>query len=727
MRTIEQNPQTGPASRRAIPAYVSSKIQGHHLEKLAVVYVRQSTPRQVVEHHESTELQYKLADRAVAFGWPQDRVLVIDDDLGQSGTTAENRAGFQRLLAEIGLSHVGLVLGMDMSRLARSSKDWHQLLELCAVFGSLLADLDGLYDPGHYNDRLLLGLKGTMSEAELHLLRTRLTEGKWNKAERGELLGRQPTGYVRQPSGEVTFDSDEQVQSVIRLLFEKFEELGTGRQVFWYLRKNGIRIPVRLAYGPNQGQLEWHEPAPSTLHRILRHPQYAGAYAYGRSLVDPRRKIPGRPGTGHTRLPMEQWRVLLQDVFPAYITWQQYLANQERLKQNASQFETRGAPREGPTLLGGLVKCARCGRRMYVGYRGDPAHPIYCCRLDDPAVGNCRGQNLSASVVDELVARQVLQVLEPAAVELALEAETRIQREQDRLEQHWQQELERSQYKTQRARRQYDAVEPENRLVARELERHWEQTLLAERKAQEEYERFQQTHPKDLSAADRQRILALSADIPALWTSPSTSIADRQEIIRQLVDKVVIHAQGKTEVVDVTIHWIGGYRSQHEVRRSVARYADLRDHDRLITRLRELRDAGHTAEEIAQQLNAEGFHSPHRGHAFNAGTVRSMLSRQGLTKRPHRDAAIDAGFHKPNEWWLEELALELKMPSATLRGWCRKGWVHVRKVTLAYRRFIIWADAEELGRLRRLHKHRRGAPGVPYPSELTTPKPRSDR
>jgi len=326
----------------------------------------------------------------VALGWPQDRVLVIDDDLGQSGATAENRAGFQRLLAEIGLSHVGLVLGIDMSRLARCSKDWHHLLELCAVFGSLLADLDGLYDPGHYNDRLLLGLKGTMSEAELHLIRTRLTEGKWNKAERGELLGRQPTGYFRQPSGEVIFDPDEQVQAVIRLIFEKFEELGTGRQVFWYLRKNGIRIPVRLAYGPNQGQLEWREPTPSTLHRILRHPQYAGAYAYGRSLVDPRRKIPGRPGTGQTRLPMEQWRVLLHDVFPAYITWQHYLANQERLKQNASQFETRGAPREGPTLLGGLVRCARCGRRMYVGYRGSPTSPIYGCRLDDPAVGNCR-------------------------------------------------------------------------------------------------------------------------------------------------------------------------------------------------------------------------------------------------------------------------------------------------------------------------------------------------
>jgi DNA invertase Pin-like site-specific DNA recombinase len=727
MRTIENNAANVFASRRPIPSYVSGKIQGHHLEKLAVVYVRQSTARQVLEHHESTDLQYKLANRAVALGWAQDRVLVIDDDLGQSGATAENRVGFQRLLAEIGMNHVGLVLGMEMSRLARCNRDWHQLLELCAVFGVLLADLDGLYDPGNYNDRLLLGLKGTMSEAELHLLKTRMMEGKRNKAERGELFIRQPTGYVLLPSDEVAFDPDEQVQSVLRLIFEKFEELGTGRQVFRYLCANGIRIPVRPAYGPNRGRLEWREPTPSTLHRILRHPQYAGAYVYGRAPTDPRRKIPGRPGTGKKRVPMEQWQVLRRDALPAYITWDQYLANQERLKQNASQFETLGAPREGPSLLGGLVTCGRCDWRMYVAYRGNPANPLYVCRHDDPVIGDCRGQNVTASVIDELIARQVLRVLEPASVELALRVEEKVQQEQQRLEKHWQQGLERAQYKAERARRQYDAVEPENRLVARELERQWEQAITAQRKTQEEYERFQQTHSKDLSAADRQQIRALSSDIPALWKSPSTTVVDRQQVIRQLIEIVVVHAHGSTEIVDVAIHWIGGYVSRHEVRRSVARYTQLRDHDRLIARLVELRDAGLTADQIAVQLGAEGFHSPKREHAFNAGTVRSMLSRQGLTRRPRRDAAIDAGFHKPNEWWLEELALELKMPSATLRGWCRKGWVHVRKVTLAYRRFIIWADAKELDRMRRLQKYHRRGLHVPYPSELTTPNPRTEQ
>jgi len=651
---------------------------------------------------------------------------VIDDDLGQSGTTAENRVGFQRLLAEIGLSHVGLVLGIEMSRLARSCKDWHQLLELCAVFGALLADLDGVYDPSQYNDRLLLGLKGTMSEAELHLLKTRLTEGKRNKAERGELFGRQPTGYIRQPSGEVVFDPDEQVQSALRLIFATFDELGTGRQVLRYLCKNGIRIPVRPAHGPNRGQLEWREPTASTLHRILRHPQYAGAYVYGRSPTDPRRKIPGRPGTGKTRVPMEHWQVLLRDVLPAYITWEQYLANQARLKQNASRFATLGATREGPSLLGGLVRCGRCGWRMYVGYRGNPANPIYACYHDDPLIGHCRGQNLAAVVVDDLVARQVLQVLEPASLELSLQTEANIQQEQQRLEKHWQQELERARYATERARRQYDAVEPENRLVARELERHWEQSLLAQRNAEEEYERFEHTHPKDLSAADREQILALSSDISALWNSPSTTAGDRQEVVRQLIEKVVVHAHGKTEVVDVTIHWIGGYASQHEIRRSIWRYADLRDHERLIARLRELRDAGLTASQIAERLPVEGFYSPQRGHEFNAKTVRSMLSRYRLTRRPYRDAAADAALHNANEWWLEELASELKISSQTLRGWCRNGWVHARKVTLAYRRFVVWADSHELDRLRRLRDYQRPSPRVPYPRELTTPNPQTD-
>ena len=435
-------------------------------------------PRQVLEHHESTDLQYKLANRAVALGWPQDRVLVIDDDLGQSGTTAENRVGFQRLLAEIGLSHVGLVLGMEMSRLARCNRDWHQLLELCAVFGSLLADLDGLYDPGHYNDRLLLGLKGTMSEAELHLLKTRMMEGKRNKAERGELFGRQPTGYVRQPSGEVILDPDEQVQSVLRLIFEKFEELGN-----WDGKCFGTCARTESAFpsGPLTAQpwTSWSGESQLLLRCTascgipsMPEPTFtvalplipAARFPVGRAPA--RREFPWSSGRSFAVMPC---RLTL----PGTSTWRTKSVSSKtprNLRRWGSSRRTVSAGRAGDVCALRLANVCRIPRQSG---KSDLLSAAMMIRWSATVVG----QNVSASVVDELVARQVLQVLEPASVELALQAEAKIQREQERLEKHWQQELERAQYKTERARRQYDAVEPENRLVARELERHWEQAI----------------------------------------------------------------------------------------------------------------------------------------------------------------------------------------------------------------------------------------------------------
>ncbi|MFO0876538.1 MAG: recombinase family protein [Gemmataceae bacterium] len=323
------------------------KIRPDHFNRLAVVYVRQSTPRQVIENRESTALQNQLSGRAGALGWREDRILVIDDDLGQSGSSAADRVGFQRLLAEVGLNHVGLILGSEMSRLARSCKDWYQLLELAAVFGVLLADQDGLYDPGDYNDRLLLGLKGTTSEAELHVLRGRLLQGKRNKARRGELHSTPPFGYIRLPSGEPAIDPDEQVRSVVRLIFEKFTELGSVRGVVLYLLRHSIRLPIRPCYGPNRGQLEWRAPNPATVHNMLSHPMYAGAYCYGRSYMDPRRKVPGRRHTGHVRRPRGEWEVLIRDRVPAYITWEEYEANQRRLLGNRSWFKSSGALRCG--------------------------------------------------------------------------------------------------------------------------------------------------------------------------------------------------------------------------------------------------------------------------------------------------------------------------------------------------------------------------------------------
>ena len=344
------------------------KIQPYHLDRLAVVYVRQSSMQQVVQHQESTRLQYGLRDRALALGWPQERILIIDDDLGKSGTSSQERLGFQQLVTEVSLDHVGLILGLEMSRLARSCKDWHQLLEICALFKTLISDLDGIYEPSHYNDRLLLGLKGTLSEAELHILKQRLHQGRLNKARRGELHLRLPTGYVYSPSGDIVKDPDAEVQQVMRLIFQKFEEYGTIGSVLKYLVEHDRRLGMRRYDGAAKGQLEWRAPNRPTLQGIFKHPAYAGVYTYGRRQIDGKKQKVGRPGTGRDLVPMAAWHVCLRDQFPAYISWEQFLHNQAELQANRSIRSARGAIRQGSALLPGLLVCGRCGSRFSVVY-----------------------------------------------------------------------------------------------------------------------------------------------------------------------------------------------------------------------------------------------------------------------------------------------------------------------------------------------------------------------
>ena len=700
----------------------SDKIRRPHLERLAVVYVRQSTQRQVLENRESTELQYKLTRRAEELGWRPDRVLVIDEDLGHSGTSAADRAGFQRLLAEVGLNHVGLILGSEMSRLARSCKDWYQLLELAAVFGVLIADQDGLYDPGEYNDRLLLGLKGTMSEAELHVLRGRLLQGKRNKAERGELFSHPPVGYIRLPDGPLAIDPDEQAQDVVRLIFAKFVELGSARQVLLYLNRHDIRLPVRAHGGPGRGDLQWRAPVPATVYNILRHPLYAGAYCYGRSRIDPRRQIPGRPQSGRVRMDDDQWQVLLPGLLPAYISWEQYLANRQRLHDNRSLFETRGAPRSGAALLGGLVACARCGWRMVVHYRGGSHVPRYVCRGYDPSLGRPeRCPTLTARVVDDLVSSLVLEALRPAALELSLAAADDMLREAERLEKHWRQRLERARFQAERARRQFDAAEPENRLVARELERRWEEALREEQRLAEDYARSQRERPGPLTEEDRGRVRALASDIPALWESAGP--AERQEIIRHLVERVELAIAGQTEDVTVTVRWAGGAASVHHVTRPVGSYEQLGGFPALSARIRELKAVGRQSGEIAAILNAEGYRAARGDGRFTADRVRQLVSRLGLGG-PRRGMSADEVRLGPGEVWMTELACELGIPIPTLTAWCRKGWVRARKVMTPEPRWAVWADEVEKDRVRRLQAARSSGVAHPYPASLTTPRPR---
>ena len=350
MKTVEKQTVVGqPTSFSPAPSFgrvPSSKVLSDHLDKLAVVYVRQSSPQQVLENRESTARQYAFAEHAVGLGWPRERVLIIDEDLGKSGRTTERRSGFQRLVTEVTLNHVGLVLGLEMSRLARSSKDWHNLFEMCGLFGSLLADEDGVYDANDPNDRLLLGLKGIMSEMELHIMRNRLERGRDNKAQRGEMFHSVPRGYVILPTGEVDLDPDEQARAVVSLVFDKFDELGSVYGMFHWLIQHDIQLPVRARTGAKKGQLEWRRPSIPSLAQLLHHPIYAGAYAYRRRPVDPKSRF-SQGSNYRPWVPMEQWKVLIKDRLPAYISWDRYLKNRERMKQNQNGPGSVGVPRAG--------------------------------------------------------------------------------------------------------------------------------------------------------------------------------------------------------------------------------------------------------------------------------------------------------------------------------------------------------------------------------------------
>ena len=685
------------------------KVQPWHRDRLAVVYVRQSTAAQVADHAESTRLQYGLAERAVTLGWAPSRVLVIDEDLGHSASGADARPGFARLVAEVGLDHVGIVLGIEMSRLARSGREWHQLLELCALSGALLGDLDGVYDPAEHNDRLLLGLKGTISEAELHLIRQRMWSGRVAKARRGELAVPLPAGLVRRPSGEVVLDPDEQVRGVVRLVFDLFERLGTIGAVLGFLADNRIQLGVRLREGPGRGELAWRRPSRAGVGNMLRNPAYAGIYAYGRSTLDPRRRQPGRPCTGRVRVGRDDWLVYLPGVLPAYISIEQYERNMARLDANRSRAQSLGAVRDGPALLAGLVACGRCGKKMTVRYqrgRGGKLHPVYVCSRDksDYAAGQC--QQLAGPCVDAHVTGLLLAAMAPAALEVSLAAAGQVEAQREQVDRIWRQRLERADYQAERARRQYQLAEPENRLVVRQLEKDWEAALAERQRLGEEYDRFTAARPRTLTAAERDQIRALAADLPAVWDAPTTTDADRKQLIRHLVEQVRVTVAGTSEKVDVEVVWAGGHRTAAQITRPVACLTQLSYYPQLAARARELAGGGFTIAQIAGRLNAEGFRPPKRSPVFTPNAVSDLLRTLGIQR-----SRIPASRNRPalaqHEWWLRDLAAHLGMPEVTLDHWVRRGWATGYLHPQARLR-VVRADPAEVKRLRALHQVPRG-------------------
>lgn len=616
------------------PSTLSAKITATHLERLACVYVRQSTPKQVERHQESRRYQYHLVQRAAALGWSKERTRVIDSDLGLSGSESSHRGGFTDLVAEVSLGHVGIVLGYEVSRLARNNRDWYHLLDLAAVFGTLIADSDGIYDTRLYNDRLLLGLKGTMSEAELHLLRLRLTAGRINQVRRGAYRQHLPTGLTRLPDGTVVKEPDEQVRHTIELVFEKFDELGSCEKVLCYLRQQDIRLPRQQRAGLHSGELLWKRASYAAILEIMHNPAYAGAFAYGRRQTDPRRQQPGRQGTGHLHKPQKEWLHLQRDVYPAYITWEQYEAHQARLQQNMTIFaagsprreeRARGAGREGAALLQGLVVCGCCGYRMYVVYK---ATGRYNCRALRRPIGQGMCASLHAPAIDEAVSRAFFDALRPARLDALESVLGEQQAERERLTRHWQERMKRARYDAHLAQRQYDVVDPDNRLVAVELERRWEASLRQLRETEEGFERFEQEPEAVLTAELRQQLRHISEALPRLWASGQLSSAQKKELLRSLIAQVILK-RVTPDHVEVKIVWVSGHYTVIGAQPPIQRDRDVTGYAEMVERVGKMwREGVEDDEEMAAQLTTKGFHSARAAKVLPV-TVRKIRKAQG--------------------------------------------------------------------------------------------------
>jgi DNA invertase Pin-like site-specific DNA recombinase len=653
----------------------SSKVTTSHRAKFAYVYVRQSSLGQVIKHQESTGLQYRLVERAVQLGWPRERVEVIDDDLGKSGASAEQRFGFQHLLAEIGLGKVGLVVSLDASRLARNNRDWYQLLELCSLFGALIADGEQLYDPRAYHDRLLLGLSGMMSEAELHQLKMRLQQGGRHKAERGELRLPLPAGLSYSRTGDVMLNPDEEIQERLRLVFQKFLELKSAKAVVRYFQQHNLSLPIRALRGPAPHEVEWRPASSTRIGRILKNPAYAGAYVYGQYTSDPTRRRPDHPRSGTVRVPIEEWGVCLRDAHPGYITWEEFMANQQQLLDNTNQFEKdrRGVPRNGTALLQGIVFCGICGRRMRVSYSGPKGeYPVYFCNADQSYEGRPRCQEVRAIQVDTQIEQLVLAAMAPDKMALALEAMAQMEDEFRALEQQWKLRLERMKYEAERARRQYHMVEPENRLVARQLELQWEEKLRQAEEIEQAYRHWSSEQRVEVTESDRAEILALGEDLPRLWRAPTTTAADRKQIVRFIIKDVALDQKREQGQIVMRVNWQTGATSEHCFRRKVGDYEEYAELERLRQRIRELNAEQKMDAEIAAQLNAEGFVTA-LGKPFQSFMVHALRNKWKIPT-----VKINGNDYNPERWpdgaySVHGAAKALEIAPCTVFLWLRNG------------------------------------------------------
>jgi DNA invertase Pin-like site-specific DNA recombinase len=643
----------------------SSKVTAAHLGRAALLYVRQSTLKQVLHNTESAIRQYDLRGRAIALGWRDDQITVIDIDQGHSGASAADREGFQQLVAEVSLGRAGIVLGLECSRLARNSADWHQLLELCGITGTLICDEDGLYDPRSFNDRLLLGMKGQMSEAELHFIRARLRGGVLSKARRGELITPLPVGLVYDGAGHVILDPDTAVRAAVAHLFATFEATGSATACVKAFNTAGLSFPWRHRKGPRRGEVDWKPLLHNTVLRVLHNPRYAGAFTYGRH------RTHTRPGgkTTTTPLPRPEWISFIPGVHPGYITLDQHDANLARLAANAAAHgldRAAGPAREGPALLQGVIVCGRCGQRMTVRYHALAGGqvPTYVCQRD--GIANARGicTTLPGHSLDQRIGVLLIQTLTPLTIEAAFTVTAELEHRAEQADALRAAHVERARYHAENARRRYLAVDPANRLVADTLEADWNTALRALGEAQQACDKARQADLGQLTDAQKTRIQQLATDLPAIWNDPATPARERKRIARLLLVDVTVTRTRDTITAHVRL--TGGQhhtltlpvpKNAGELRRTapdtVAEIDRLLDH--------------HTHAEIAGILNDQGRTSG-ENRPFHALIIRNIRDTYQLRPREHR--LRDQGLVT-----LPEMATLLGVSTSTVKTWYHAGLV----------------------------------------------------
>ena len=652
---------------------IPSKIQTHHLQKSAYVYLRQSTMGQVIHHPQSTERQYALKEKAQQLGWTASRIQVLDGDLGQSGQNAHSREDFKTLVADVSMNKVGAIFVLEISRLSRSSADWHRLLELCALTDTLLLDEDGCYNLSDFNDQLVLGLKGTMSQAELHLIHSRLQGGKLNKAQKGELRFPLPVGFCFDEEGRTILDPDEEVRHVIRLLFQTFTQTGSAYGVAHKFTKQNILFPKRAYGGVWKGKLIFGRLTHSRVVGILKNPSYAGTYVYGRYGTEKKVSPEGKIQLTPKKKKMDDWTVTLHNHHQGYITWEEYLENQRILKNNLTHGDgitLSGPIREGLAMLQGLLICGTCGRRLTVRYQGNGGiYPTYECnrRARECISKSC--MFLKADLVDKAIIQQALKALQPEQVQLAIEALEELQKRQKRVDKSWELKLQRAQYETELAQRRYEAVDPDNRLVAATLEQQWNNALIALEELQKQYHQYQSEDPLLLSGEQQKSLLELAKDFPKLWDAPSTDPKDKKQILRLLIEDITVERPHQSKTAILHVRWKGGACEDITVTIPPKRSEQIRYPQEVIEQVRKLAKT-QSDEQIVTTFNQQEKLSA-TGKAF----TRSMIQ---WIRYKHKIPAPE--LKHPHELSVNEVAQRFQVSSHVVYYWIKRKIVSARQV-----------------------------------------------